>query len=164
MCFFLLISEESRVHHTGLTDNLTWTELLVTSTDCVLIASMALMNDDGLSIYLSIYGSTALVDLGRLFTSLILYTVGRTPWTGDQSVARPLTTHRTTQGQNKRTQISMPWVGFEPTIPLFERAMRVRALDRAATVFGKRWQCHIKYRRRDSISEEWKTFLLNTIS
>jgi hypothetical protein len=28
---------------------------------------------------------------------LILYTVGRTPWTGDQPVARPLPTHRTTR-------------------------------------------------------------------
>jgi hypothetical protein len=37
-----------------------------------------------------------------------LYTDGRTPWTGDQAVARPLPTHRTTQPQNKRTQISMP--------------------------------------------------------
>jgi hypothetical protein len=29
--------------------------------------------------------------------------VGRTPWTGDQPVARPLPTHRTTRTQNKRT-------------------------------------------------------------
>jgi hypothetical protein len=28
-----------------------------------------------------------------------------TPWTGDQPVARPLPTHRTTQTQNKRTDI-----------------------------------------------------------
>jgi hypothetical protein len=28
----------------------------------------------------------------------------------------------TTQTQNKRTQTSMPHVGFEPTIPVFERA------------------------------------------
>jgi hypothetical protein len=31
-----------------------------------------------------------------LFEFLILYTVGRTPWMGDQLVARPLPTHRTT--------------------------------------------------------------------
>jgi hypothetical protein len=31
------------------------------------------------------------------------YTDGRTPWTSDQPVARPLPTHRTTQIQNKRT-------------------------------------------------------------
>jgi hypothetical protein len=59
------------------------------------------------------------LDLGRFFSFLILYTVGRTPWTGDQPAARPLPTHRTTQTQNKRTQTSMPRVGFEPTIPVF---------------------------------------------
>jgi hypothetical protein len=32
-----------------------------------------------------------------LFELLNLYTVGRAPWTGDQAVARPLPTHRTTQ-------------------------------------------------------------------
>jgi hypothetical protein len=42
--------------------------------------------------------------------------------------------HRTTQTQNKRTQISMPRVGFKPTIPVFERPKTVHALDRAATV------------------------------
>jgi hypothetical protein len=31
-----------------------------------------------------------------LFQFLNLYTVGRTPWTGDEPVARPLPTHRTT--------------------------------------------------------------------
>jgi hypothetical protein len=30
----------------------------------------------------------------------------------------------------------MPLVGFEPTIPEFERAKTVHALDRAATVIG----------------------------
>jgi hypothetical protein len=33
---------------------------------------------------LSIYASTALVDLWPLFQFLNLYTVGRTPWTEDQ--------------------------------------------------------------------------------
>jgi hypothetical protein len=32
----------------------------------------------------------------------------------------------------------MPWVGFEPTIPEFEREKMVHALDRAATVIGNR--------------------------
>jgi hypothetical protein len=31
----------------------------------------------------------------------------------------------------------MPQVGFEPTIPVFQRAKTVHALDRAATVIGK---------------------------
>jgi hypothetical protein len=30
----------------------------------------------------------------------------------------------------------MPRVGFEPTIPVFERAKTVHALDRSATVVG----------------------------
>jgi hypothetical protein len=42
--------------------------------------------------------------------------------------------HRGQHKQSKRTQTYMPWVGFEPTIPVFERAMTVHALDRAATV------------------------------
>jgi hypothetical protein len=44
--------------------------------------------------------------------------------------------HRTTQTQNNLTQTSMPRVGFEPTIPVFERAKTVYALDRAATMIG----------------------------
>jgi hypothetical protein len=38
--------------------------------------------------------------------------------------------HRTTQTQNRC------WVGFEPTIPVFEQAKTVHVLDRAATVIG----------------------------
>jgi hypothetical protein len=38
--------------------------------------------------------------------------------------------------QNKHTRTYMPRVGFEPTIPAFERAMTVHALGRAATVIG----------------------------
>jgi hypothetical protein len=67
---------------------------------------------------------------------LILYTVGRIPWMGDQLVARPLPIHRTTQIQNKRTQTSIRLVVFEPTIRVFERAKTVHALDRAVTVTG----------------------------
>jgi hypothetical protein len=76
------------------------------------------------------------LDLGGFFSFLILYTVGRTPWTGDQLVARPLPTYRITQTQNKRTETSGALVGFEPTIPVFERAKTVHALDHAATVIG----------------------------
>jgi hypothetical protein len=39
--------------------------------------------------------------------------VSRTPWTGDEPVARLQRTHRTTQTQNKRTLTSMGRVGFE---------------------------------------------------
>jgi hypothetical protein len=66
----------------------------------------------------------------------IFYTDGRTPRTGDQPVTRPLPTHRTTQRQNKRTQTSMPRMGFEHTIPASERAKTVHALAQAAiTIF-----------------------------
>jgi hypothetical protein len=83
------------------------------------------------SIYIWLY--IPLLDLGRFFSFQILYTVGRTSWTGDQPVARPLPTHRTTQSQSKRTQTSMSWVGLEPTILVFERAKRVHALDGSET-------------------------------
>jgi hypothetical protein len=51
--------------------------------------------------------------LGRFFSFLILYTVGRTPWTGDQPVAGPLSTHRTTQTQNKCTQYRHPCLEWD---------------------------------------------------
>jgi hypothetical protein len=71
-----------------------------------------------------------------LFSFLILLTVGRTPWTVDQPVTRPLSTHRTTQTQNNGTQTSMPWVGFE-----LERAKTIHALDLAATTIGTIRNC-----------------------
>jgi hypothetical protein len=37
---------------------------------------------------------------------------------------------------NAHRYLSMPWVTFEPTTPVFERANTVHALDRAATVIG----------------------------
>jgi hypothetical protein len=78
------------------------------------------------------------LEFSRFISFLILYLVGRTPLTGDQSVARALPTHRTTQTQNKLTQISNTRVGFESTIPVFERAKTAHALDRAATVIGEK--------------------------
>jgi hypothetical protein len=40
---------------------------------------------------------------GRFFSSVIIfYTDGRTPWTSEKPVARPLSTHSTTETQNKR--------------------------------------------------------------
>jgi hypothetical protein len=71
-----------------------------------------------------------------IFDFLIFYTVDMIPWTGDQPFARPLPAHRTALTQNKRTQTSMPQEGLEYTIPVFERAKTVHALDRAATVIG----------------------------
>jgi hypothetical protein len=64
--------------------------------------------------------------LGRIFSFLTFYTVGRNP-----------PTDRTAQTQIKRKRTSMPQVGFETTIPVFEGAKTVHALDHAATVTGK---------------------------
>jgi hypothetical protein len=71
------------------------------------------------------------------FHFLNLYTVDWAPCTGDQPVARPQPTYRTTQTQNKGTQTSIPRVGFEPATPVFERVKLVHALNRAGTVIGK---------------------------
>jgi hypothetical protein len=59
--------------------------------------------------------SVLLLDHCRFFSFLLLYTVGGTPWVGDQPVAKAAT-----YTQNKRTQTSMPPVRFKPTIPGFE--------------------------------------------
>jgi hypothetical protein len=85
-------------------------------------------------IYLDFY--SPLLDLGRFFSFLIFHTVGRTRWVGDQPVTRLLPAHRTTQIQNKRTQLSMLQVEFEPTIPVFERMKTVHTLDRAPIVIS----------------------------
>jgi cytochrome bd-type quinol oxidase subunit 1 len=70
-----------------------------------------------------IYGSTAVCwTLAAFSVSWSFYTVGRTPWTGNEPVVRPLPPHRTTQIQNKCTQTSMRQVGFAFTIPVLERA------------------------------------------
>jgi hypothetical protein len=67
---------------------------------------------------------------GRLLSFVIVYTVSRTPWTGDQPVASPLTTHGTAQTQTKRTQ------RFEPTTPIFEQVKTGHASDCVTTVIG----------------------------
>jgi hypothetical protein len=55
---------------------------------------------------------------------------------GGGSARRKAATYTGQHKQNKRTQTSTPLVGFEPTIPVFERAKTVHALDRAANVVG----------------------------
>jgi hypothetical protein len=46
-------------------------------------------------LYIYIWLCSPLLDLDRYFSFLIFYTVSRTPWTGDQPVARSLPAHRT---------------------------------------------------------------------
>jgi hypothetical protein len=56
---------------------------------------------------------------------------------GGASARRKAATYTGQHKQNKRRQTSMPRVGFELMIPLFERAKTVHTLDRAATVIGE---------------------------
>jgi hypothetical protein len=76
---------------------------------------------------ITIFFSMALQPFGPwpLFSFLILYRVSRTPLMGDQHIARQLPTQRTTQTQNKCTQIATPPVRFEPIIPVFKQAKTV---------------------------------------
>jgi hypothetical protein len=91
------------------------------------------------STYLASYLTMALQPLCTLvtFQFLNLYTVGGTPRMEEQPVARPLTAHR-------KTQTSMPRMGFELMIAVFEWAKMVHAvhdLGRAATVTGIKGLC-----------------------
>jgi hypothetical protein len=109
----------------------------------VVIALLVFIQFKCLNIYVSVCLSlcfsvclwlySPLLDLGRSFSSFIFYIFGRTPWIGYQPIARPLPTHRTAQIQNKRTQTSMPQVGFEHIIPVLERSKTFRATDCATT-------------------------------
>jgi hypothetical protein len=72
------------------------------------------------------------LNLGRFSTLFMFYTVDITSSTGYQPVARPLLA----QTQNERTQTSMSLVGYELTIPVFDLAKTIHALDRAVTVIG----------------------------
>jgi hypothetical protein len=85
-----------------------------------------------LSISLSLYVSTVLLlDLGRVFSFLILYRVGRTPWTGDRPVARLLPTHRINAHRH-------PWLEWDsnPQSQHSSERRQIMAFDRAATVIG----------------------------
>jgi hypothetical protein len=81
--------------------------------------------------------------LGRLhdtflFTSVTRSrTIGRTPWWGDQLVARPLPVYKHRKMHTQHTHYkSKPRVEYEPTVPASARAKTVYALDRSATVTG----------------------------
>jgi hypothetical protein len=64
-----------------------------------------------------------------------LQTSGRTSLMVDlRYQGRYLRVHRTTQTQIKHRHVSTPRVGFELTIPVYERARTFRALNRTATM------------------------------
>jgi hypothetical protein len=72
-----------------------------------------------------------------LFLSFVMFftqTVRLLGWVISPSQGRYLN-----KGQHERrtnAHTDMPWVGFEPTIPAFERTKTVHTLDRAAIVIG----------------------------
>jgi hypothetical protein len=82
-------------------------------------------------IYLSIYLSFALVDLGRLFSFLIHTQSVKLLGRGISQSQGPL--------QNKGTETYMPQVGFETTTPMFERAKTVCYYDRLERNVIIRW-------------------------
>jgi hypothetical protein len=65
-------------------------------------------------------GSTTLSLSLAFFSVSLSYARAVGPWTGDQPIARPLPTYKTTQTLNK-IQISMSLVGFEPMNPVSDR-------------------------------------------
>jgi hypothetical protein len=87
------------------------------------------------AIYLPIYGSTALVDLGPFF-SFLIYTQSVGLLGRGISPPQGLYLHTEQHKHRINEQTSMPVVGFEPTIPVSEQAKTVHALDRAVTVIG----------------------------
>jgi hypothetical protein len=101
-------------------------------------------NEATCSNYLSIYVPTVLqpfVGSWPIFSFLISFTqsvglLGRGISTSQSSCLHTHThthTHSRAQTQNKRTQTFMSQVGFESTIPAFQRAKTVHALDFVAT-------------------------------
>jgi hypothetical protein len=76
-----------------------------------------------------------MLGLGRYFSFLLLYTVGRTKWM-EISPSYGFCLHTGQCKHKKRSQISMSRVRFEPIIPVFERAKTVYVSDHAATAIG----------------------------
>jgi hypothetical protein len=55
----------------------------------------------------------------------------------------------------------MPRMGFEPTIPVFERAKTVHVLDRAATVIDKEATSYIKYAPKTRLNNDNRLQILD---
>jgi hypothetical protein len=61
------------------------------------------------------------LDFARFFSSLSLYTIDRTPWTGDQPVARPLPTQDNTDRINSDRHQCLEWDSTPRSQSLGER-------------------------------------------
>jgi hypothetical protein len=104
---------------------------------CLLNVSQSIdtVSSSSLSFFLSffLYGSAALWTLAAFSVSCSCTQSVGLLWRGI-SPYQGRYLHMTTQTQNKRTQTSMPRLGYEPTIPVFERTKTAHALDRADTL------------------------------
>jgi hypothetical protein len=76
------------------------------------------------------------LDLSRFFSSLAFYTDGRTPWTGDQPVARPIPANNNTNTINAQNTDIHVLSGIRTHDPSVRAGEEVYALDRTATMIG----------------------------
>jgi hypothetical protein len=82
--------------------------------------------------------------VGRFLSFLILYTVGRTPWTGDQSVARPLPTHGT--NKHRINAHRHPFLEWNPIVRAGEDGSCIRLRshsDRQITPTPIKWKVNM---------------------
>jgi hypothetical protein len=91
-----------------------------------------------------IYGSTALLKLSSFF-SFLIYTQSIALLGRGISLSQDRYLHTEQHKENKRTYTFTPRMGFEPTIPVLERAKTVYALDPAITVIGTLNNTAVKY-------------------
>jgi hypothetical protein len=66
----------------------------------------------------------------------------------DNDPSQNLFQHRITECRKKPSCISILWVRFEPTIPVFERPTTISALDRTATAIGT-WNVTAKRKKNN---------------
>jgi hypothetical protein len=92
--------------------------------------------------------------LGRFFSFLILYTFGRTPWTGDQPVSSPLhCTQDSTNRINAHRHQCFKW-DSNPWSQCLS-GLTFHALDNTATMIGK-----VAFRSTKFIPSSMKTYRL----
>jgi hypothetical protein len=83
-----------------------WSGLRVSDSNLSNAGLQSLCSSHGKSIYRS---TVLLLGFGHFFSFLILYTVGRTLWMGDQPVARPLPTQNKTDRINAHRHSFLEW-------------------------------------------------------
>jgi hypothetical protein len=100
-----------------------------------LLVTLPLRSTGSRALKLYLYGSIVLVDLERFFGFLI-YTQSVGLLGRGISPSQDRCLHTEQHKHRIKTQASLSRVGFEHTIPVFERANMVRALNLAGTVTG----------------------------